>query len=210
MFSRNNFGERLLYCRCRSLRQDILVARDQSLQPEDGLQLGRGESHVDQATSTGSGRFLDIALDAVRAAKELATETTEVTLIHVFDPAPIASPSTPDLTPRSKGLPADVERRIVKSLEQIRDRELAGIAKVTLKIAVSRFPAKIICQHAEQQPIDLIILTTHGRTGLSHILLGSVAEEVIRKAPCPVLVMRPIKRGVREAEKDAEAAKKTE
>jgi universal stress protein A len=155
--------------------------------------------------------FSTVALDAVRAAKEIATDSTEITLIHVFDPAPLTSPSTADLTPRTKGLPADVERRVMKSLEQIRDRELAGIKKVELKIAISRFPAKIICQYAQQQPIDMIVLTTHGRTGLSHILLGSVAEEVVRTAPCPVLVMRPIKRGApQEAEKAPESSKKAE
>jgi universal stress protein A len=155
--------------------------------------------------------FSTVALDAVRAAKELATDSTEITLIHVFDPSPLTAPATPDLTPRTKGLPADVERKVMKSLEQIRDRELAGIKKVELNIAVSRFPAKMICQYAEQQPIDLIILTTHGRTGLSHILLGSVAEEVIRKAPCPVLVMRSVKRGaLQEAEKAPESSNKTE
>jgi universal stress protein A len=148
--------------------------------------------------------FSTKALDAVRAARELATEDTEITLIHVFDPDPMTPPSTPDITPHPKGLlPADVERRLMRSLEQIRDRELPGMSAVTLKIAASSFPAKAICQFAELETIDLIILTTHGRTGLSHILLGSVAEEVIRKAPCPVLVMRPVKRAsAKEQAKD--------
>ena len=39
-------------------------------------------------------------------------------------------------------------------------------------------------------PIDLIVIATHGRTGLSHVLLGSVAERIIREAPCPVLTIR--------------------
>jgi universal stress protein A len=151
------------------------------------------------------------ALDAVRSARDLALETTEVTLIHVFDPAPITSPGTLDLTPGAKELPADVERRVMKSLEQIRDRELPSMKKVNLELAVSRFPAKAICQYAERQLIDLIILTTHGRTGLSHMLLGSVAEEVIRKAPCPVLVMRPVKYGAaREEQKEADPSKTSE
>jgi universal stress protein A len=39
--------------------------------------------------------------------------------------------------------------------------------------------------------VDLIVIGTHGRTGLSHMLMGSVAEKVVRKAPCPVLTVRP-------------------
>jgi nucleotide-binding universal stress UspA family protein len=39
--------------------------------------------------------------------------------------------------------------------------------------------------------LDLIVMTTHGRTGLSHALIGSVAEKVVRQAPCPVLTIRP-------------------
>jgi universal stress protein A len=48
-----------------------------------------------------------------------------------------------------------------------------------------------IVQYARQNDVDLIVMGTHGRSGLSHLLLGSVAEKVIRKAHCPVLVVRP-------------------
>jgi len=47
-----------------------------------------------------------------------------------------------------------------------------------------------ICQAAEQNQADLIVMGSHGRTGLAHVLLGSVAERVVRHAPCPVLVAR--------------------
>jgi universal stress protein A len=47
-----------------------------------------------------------------------------------------------------------------------------------------------IVTKAEQLGVDLIVIATHGRTGLSHVLLGSVAEHVIRYAPCPVFVVR--------------------
>jgi nucleotide-binding universal stress UspA family protein len=48
-----------------------------------------------------------------------------------------------------------------------------------------------IVRYAKETEIDLIIIGTHGRTGLVHVLLGSVAERVVRKAPCPVLTVRP-------------------
>lgn len=48
-----------------------------------------------------------------------------------------------------------------------------------------------IIRFARNQKIDLIVMGTHGRTGLSHALIGSVAEKVVRKAPCPVLTVHP-------------------
>lgn len=47
-----------------------------------------------------------------------------------------------------------------------------------------------IVEFARQQAADLIVMGTHGRTGVKRLLMGSVAEEVLRRAPCPVLVMR--------------------
>ena len=48
-----------------------------------------------------------------------------------------------------------------------------------------------IIRYADENEIDLIVLGTVGRTGLSHLLLGSVAENVVRKAHCPVFTVRP-------------------
>ncbi|REJ74264.1 MAG: universal stress protein [Planctomycetota bacterium] len=48
-----------------------------------------------------------------------------------------------------------------------------------------------IIEYAREAGIDLIVIGTHGHTGLKHMLLGSVAERVVRKAPCPVLTVRP-------------------
>jgi nucleotide-binding universal stress UspA family protein len=48
-----------------------------------------------------------------------------------------------------------------------------------------------IVRYARHNEIDLIVMATHGRTGLTHLLMGSVAEIVVRTAPCPVLTLRP-------------------
>jgi universal stress protein A len=48
-----------------------------------------------------------------------------------------------------------------------------------------------IVRYAKHNDIDLIVMATHGRTGLTHLLMGSVAEKVVRSAPCPVLTLRP-------------------
>jgi nucleotide-binding universal stress UspA family protein len=51
-------------------------------------------------------------------------------------------------------------------------------------------PAEAILHLAQELTVDLIVMATHGRTGLPHVLLGSVAEKVVRRAPCAVLVTR--------------------
>jgi len=51
-------------------------------------------------------------------------------------------------------------------------------------------PSTEICKYAAEHDCDLIIMATHGRTGLAHMLLGSTTEQVVRHAPCPVLTLR--------------------
>jgi universal stress protein A len=66
------------------------------------------------------------------------------------------------------------------------DRRRGGVAI----LEQSDEPAGEILRYATSAGIDLIVMGTHGRTGLKHALLGSVAEKVVRHAPCPVLVAR--------------------
>jgi nucleotide-binding universal stress UspA family protein len=57
-------------------------------------------------------------------------------------------------------------------------------------LTVSDRPADTITRYATHEHIDLIVMGTHGRTGVTHLLMGSVAEHVVRTAPCPVLTVR--------------------
>ena len=69
-------------------------------------------------------------------------------------------------------------------------KESAAGAGVTADTTViTGRPAHAIVEHAREGGFDLIIMGTRGRTGLSHVVMGSVAERVVRKAPCPVLTM---------------------
>ena len=61
--------------------------------------------------------------------------------------------------------------------------------RVTI-ITVEGVPADEICTLAENENIDLIVMSSHGRTGLSRVLVGSVAEKVLRAAKCPVLIVK--------------------
>src|SRR6185436_8180065 len=58
------------------------------------------------------------------------------------------------------------------------------------RLEVADRPADAITGYAKREHIDLIVMGTHGRTGVTHMLMGSVAEHVVRTAPCPVLTIR--------------------
>jgi nucleotide-binding universal stress UspA family protein len=61
-------------------------------------------------------------------------------------------------------------------------------------------PVEAIVDYANDLAIELIVIATHGRTGLSHVLLGSVAERIVREAPCPVLTIRDSTRAARNTD----------
>jgi nucleotide-binding universal stress UspA family protein len=74
-------------------------------------------------------------------------------------------------------------------LEKLSDSALGpdGHCQVSVRGGV---PWQEVVDAARESDADLIIVATHGHTGLAHVLLGSVAERVVRHAPCPVLVVR--------------------
>jgi nucleotide-binding universal stress UspA family protein len=73
-------------------------------------------------------------------------------------------------------------------------REVLGHSKISRRVEVIQVGhnvAEKIVQYAKHHEIHLIVMATHGRTGLSHFWLGSVTEDVVRSSPCPVLAIRP-------------------
>jgi len=85
------------------------------------------------------------------------------------------------------GIPEPDSERILKMLEDVRPRDPAVpfIHKLTMGD-----PAGEIVRIASDERAEMIVLGTHGRTGMVRFLMGSVAEAVVRRAPCPVLVYR--------------------
>jgi nucleotide-binding universal stress UspA family protein len=127
--------------------------------------------------------FSDESIGAVRAALELVESSSHLNVIHVL---PVISAAEP-------GVIWDTftdEARCDSAVKQLR-AQLAQqqITDVQLTATVGD-PGHEITDHAQRIGADLIVMPSHGRTGIKHILLGSVAERVVRLAHCPVLVLR--------------------
>lgn len=87
-------------------------------------------------------------------------------------------------------VPQDKVLRTARArMERFVKENLSGIAKVTSRV-LEGFPFVEIIRYAREQSIDLIVIGTHGHSALAAMLLGTVAEKVVRKAPCPVLTVR--------------------
>jgi nucleotide-binding universal stress UspA family protein len=110
--------------------------------------------------------------------------------LHVLDPTPLYAYSDEDpispALPIPPLMPADIEGDWESFLSTL------PLGKVAWETQTEEGrPADKILEYAEAIKADIIVMGTHGRTGLAHMLLGSVAEEVARAAPCPVLAIRP-------------------
>ncbi len=135
-----------------------------------------------------------------------ARERAELVLLHVL--APITAYVLPDVV---GGIAVDLEEQsrqdARRELRQLQDRiRSTGVATHTL--LVQGYAPLQIARAAERLRCDLIVLGTHGRTGLTRMLLGSLAEAVVRRAPCPVLTIRPPKVALphRQTEDELKAA----
>ena len=87
----------------------------------------------------------------------------------------------------------DLHSRAEEELTKLSKDIISGNLKVEILIKTGK-PFVEIIETASANDIDLIIIATHGHTGVEHLLFGSTAEKVVRKAPCPVLTLRePVK-----------------
>lgn len=130
--------------------------------------------------------------NAVRAVKKLSFYPAHITLLHVYDPVPPSADLRIVNAPTQQIIFDNLLKRLTKAMLEIRRTELDGVENVSIELECTALfsVANAICQFARNKSVDLIVLTTAGRTGLSRVLMGSVAEEVVRRSPCPVLVVR--------------------
>jgi nucleotide-binding universal stress UspA family protein len=131
--------------------------------------------------------FSEAADEAVDKARELArTLAARLTVIHVFGHPPAAPEAYVD---QERMLcSADLEREAKEQLESLKNQRLADLP-VELVSCEHASPALAVCDYADHHNVDLIVIGSHGRTGLSRLLIGSVAEKTARHANCPVLIV---------------------
>ncbi len=110
-------------------------------------------------------------------------------LLHVADDPYRAMYSAEVFVPEFEGLREEILDNALGRLKRmITPRDVSELH--TTADAVVGTPAAAIVEYAAAADIDLIVMGTHGRGGVSHLLMGSVAERVVRTAPCPVLTVR--------------------
>ncbi len=113
----------------------------------------------------------------------------ELYLLHVVQNLALFIPevvtAAPPLAPPVEQLTASVREALNRVIEQNQLQRFNVHAEVR-----EGHPFYEIIRFAKETDIDLIIMGTHGHSGLVHVLLGSVVEKVVRKAPCPVLTVR--------------------
>lgn len=124
--------------------------------------------------------YSEWAAEATQIACDLARQYgAELHLLHVIEPWQPAVMATPEPYPT---------QRAAETLKQV-SLPPCGAKPTRRAIRVGDVYPQII-DYAQQEQVDLIVMGTHGRTGMSRLLLGSVAENVVRHAPCPVLLAR--------------------
>jgi nucleotide-binding universal stress UspA family protein len=141
--------------------------------------------------------FSEPANYALRYAVAFAKEfEARLCLLHVIpdisfvtDYKTVQLPPPAELMIEPAQLMADIEKQVRKALEEVLPSEVRGTVPVQYLIR-NGAPFVEIIRCAEQIEADMIVCGTHGRSSLKHALIGSVAEKVVRKSPCPVLVIR--------------------
>ena len=131
--------------------------------------------------------FSDTSRNALAYGKNLAQAFGS--RLHVLHVADVISTSAAQFYPEG---PGDPEAKAAElAMNQLRTVLAEGPADSHPAVRVAPDPALEIVEYANDIHADLIVIGTHGHTGMSRFLMGSVAEHVVRSAPCPVLVVRP-------------------
>jgi len=135
--------------------------------------------------------FSDLSGEAVQYARSPAeTYNAELVLVHVIDDAPALAFHTMELT--TDIVIEDTTKNAQEHLQQfVRDHDVR--APGGLRLVTRRGnPHEEITRLASEEKAGLIVMATHGRTGLAHVLLGSVAEKVVQHSDIPVLTIKPV------------------
>ena len=114
----------------------------------------------------------------------------ELLLLTVVSPIPVAAYTEGTLFTEINNLQNQLPDLAQKQLASLRDKCCATVSgQTSLHVAIG-IPFVEIVRYAREKDADLIVMGSHGRTGIAHLMIGSVAEHVVRKATCSVLVVR--------------------
>ena len=133
--------------------------------------------------------FSEHATEALRIAADLSRRyAAPIRIVYVYEPVsyPIPDGHVAFMPARVEDAFAELEQRLARA----RDLALSAGAVSSDTRVLEGFSADEIVDHARDEGFDLIVMGTHGRRGLAHVVLGSVAERVLRSACCPVLTVR--------------------
>ena len=140
--------------------------------------------------------FSEYSKDAFDYSVQLAqTSGADLYVLHVFEAS--AFRSIPEFLPMIDKVQKEESQKLGDLAARVA-RENGIRVHPLFREGV---PFHQILKTAREVPADLIVLATHGRTGLAHVLIGSVAERVVREASCPVFVVRPKSLSRAESEK---------
>jgi len=127
--------------------------------------------------------------ESIKLAKE---QHAALRLIHVVDetPAYMIVEAPYPIRQYQEALRKAGEKELTDCAAMVRDKGVIFDTKLAIVETITQRICDLINEEAEQWPADLIVIGTHGRRGFNHLLLGSVAEGVIRLATKPVLIIR--------------------
>jgi universal stress protein A len=136
--------------------------------------------------------FSEFGKHAMRYGCELARRfSSELHLLHVVEDIYPMVPEAGLLLPAQTDFLTGLRQNAQKALEQLPPADIGNGITDVIRHVGNGTPFLEIIRYAREHNIDLIVIGTHGRSGLVHILMGSVAERIVRKSPCPVLTVRP-------------------
>jgi nucleotide-binding universal stress UspA family protein len=140
------------------------------------------------------------SLNAVTYAAEFAKPFgAELLLLYVVEPIYYATPTDPYAVNANVATLIDEQRRLGEERLGRISADLEQKGQHSRTLIKNGSPPQLITDTAESQHVNLIIMATHGRTGLAHMFMGSVAEKVVRTASCPVLTVRTTAKPHRKA-----------
>ena len=150
-----------------------------------------GDNIEEQAREQTGQKQVRIRIDETGMRTDYANAfRSDLTILHVINSSQLGYPSV------EEGMPVDIratldniEESVNKALELLAEECRRSVSSVRVASKIGS-PAYEIVHFAEENKVDLVVMGTHGFTGLKHLIMGSTAENVVRTASCPVLTVR--------------------